>query len=83
MNTRSYEIIATIKKHDSHESLTVNEIIVLSPNDSIEEFMQMKYGSWYDITDIKHEPVHVDISLTVFKEEAINILQSLSVADLL
>lgn len=73
---KSYKVTTILQKHGNTDVEQVDDIIVLSDKDDINEFIQMAYGCFYDVIDTKIEDIDpVLISKTYLVEQAKHLIR--------
>lgn len=74
---KAYNVKTRLKKHGERIWSICEEVMILSDEDDLDEFIQMTYGCWYDVISFDSEEVQVGISKTYLREEVIRTFNSL------
>jgi hypothetical protein len=74
---KALKIVAQLREHGESETIERTAYMVLSDRDYPAEFVEMMWGSWYDIISYQTEDVEIHISKTYIKENAINLINSI------
>ena len=59
---RSLKVTTKIKEHGSDKIESREMLMVITVEDSLEQLVQMAYGSWYDIVNYTYEQIEIHVS---------------------
>jgi hypothetical protein len=62
MNIQAFKVKVKAKKHGSEKTEYLELLILATIEDSIQELIQMAYGSWYDILEYTDTPIKMHVS---------------------
>ena len=73
---RIYNITTIVKEHSKAKEQVKKDTVILADNDDLNEFVQMMYGSWFDIVKFDYEEANtVVISKNYIKQEALKVME--------
>jgi hypothetical protein len=73
---KALKIVAQLREHGESKTLERSACMVLSDRDDPDNFVEMMWGSWYDIISYQFEDIEIHISKNYIKELAIDLLKS-------
>jgi len=73
---RIYNITTIVKEHSKAKEQVLKETVILADKDNLAEFIQMMYGSWFDVISFEYENANmVRISQNYIKQEALKVIE--------
>jgi hypothetical protein len=71
----SIKIVAQLRKHGESQTVERTAYMVLSDHDDTELFIQMAWGSWYDIISYQSEDIEIHVSKNYIKEQSLDLIR--------